>query len=170
MFNYFSDVILNYIADNTFLLAVSALIGLSKFFLIFSQFCFFFLIPTLVSIFLGIVFFKPNSPFYWKKFKKDPAKTLKKCYEHELFRFAAKMTINLVSILMLILALLLMALVLTPQEGMHVRDQFTNQNIVLAMGYFSIFAIMIIYLKAAFYNCAGFIKSFGEFNLKMIIW
>jgi hypothetical protein len=69
-----------------------------------------------------------------------------------------------------VMALLLAFSILAPQEGMHVRDQFTKQNVAMALGCLSIFTILIVYMKASFYLCAGFIKSFGEFNLKMIIW
>lgn len=166
----FSESIKNILADYSFWIIAKVVLALSDLLLIACNFTFYYLCPTLLAIFLGSVFSKPSNPFYWKKFKKEPVKTIQKLFSHDLAKTGVRVCANLIAALMVTLALLLVLSIMAPPDGMHVRDKLTDQNKALIFGCLSIFFIMIVYIKAGLYSCAGFIKSPGDFKLRMIFW
>jgi hypothetical protein len=161
--------VLDSLLDLFFSLFAKGIMAIADVFIFLGDFLFFQLPLLLLGIFLAVVFTKARSPFYWKKFDKQPFKTLKACLNHQLFKKIALNYIRVFTWYFLLFVVLMMLVIFIPEEGMSVREKFTDQNLALALCCLSFFTIVLAFFKAACYAMIGAIQSVGEFKLKMII-
>jgi len=113
---------------------------------------------------------KFKSPFFWWRFKKNPILTIGKLKEDERLKFFFKAIALWITVALFIVIALATLAIFEPQDGLHVRDQMTGANKARAMGLCSTIAFFTIMFKVFIYRHVGFIKSVGDFKLRMILW
>jgi len=172
MLQFLSEHLLNSFTNEIFTFFVRGVLVMADIAIYLAEPIFFQSPIALFLIFLGLVFTKGDEPFHWKRFKEDPMKALNACITHEMLRFLVRVYITAFAAFLFIFALLLAVGFILPEEGMAVRDKFSDDNPApaLAMGSFALLMLMIIFIKAGCYSMIGIIKSPGDFKLKMIIW
>ena len=114
--------------------------------------------------------FNSKNPFFWRRFKENPILTIEKLKEEELLKFFFKAIASWVTVGLVIFIVLAMLAIFEPQDGLHVRDQMTNANVARAIGLCSVLTLYTIMIRVFIYRSVGFIKSVGEFKLRMILW